>query len=880
MSIEPGSRIGPYEVTSHLGEGAMGVVFRAHDTKLQRDVALKLLPENFAKEPERLSRFQREAQLLASLNHPNIAHIYGLEEVDGSGCIVMELVEGETISERLKRTGPFPIDEAIAVARQIAEALAAAHERGIVHRDLKPANIKLTPNGTVKVLDFGLAKALGAKSQEINVSSLPTLASGSIAGSIVGTIGYMSPEQARGRDVDARTDIWAFGCVLYEMLTAHLAFEGETSTDVMARIVTGQPDLNLLPKETPPSIRLLLAATLNKNPQQRLQHIGDMRLFLDETFFPSKAASVERHTASSWGKLLVGVLALILIIAMIPAVLYFQRAPADSPPMRFEMSLPGLYGIPAPAPDGRRIAFVAQSAEGQRTLWVRGIGDEGAQQLRGTENVTGMLWSPDNRYIAFAADGKLKKIDASGSGSPQVLFDITGGTQGATWGRDGVILWGRNTDHVIVRVSDSGGEMKPVTFLDASRKETVHVLPVFLPDGNHFLYGALSSVPENSGIFVSSLDGKTAPKRIMPTSLFRVGGLVYERGYVLYASDGKLTAQRFDESALKLEGEPVLIAEGFEGFFSASNTGILMYRKAVADAANKQLTWFDRTGRQLGEVGTAANYGGIELSADGERVAVDITSNGNKDIWIMDLARGIPTRVTFDPAVDWSAKWSPDGSHIVFASGGRAGNKPTQIYQKAATGVGDDEVISGDGQPAIPVDWSSDGKYIVFSRTKPNGGNDTWLQPMFGDRKPKPFLESQFDKVLAQVSPDGRWVAYTTNESGSFQIFVQSFPDPTAGKWQISADGGVEPKWRRDGRELYYIAFDGKLMAVPVKSDRTFEAGKPMALFPTGVTVNRTRPDRDRRYDVTRDGRFLFVMPGKVAAPPITVLVNWPSTLK
>src|SRR5215831_739127 len=308
MSIEPGSRIGPYEVTSHLGEGAMGVVFRAHDTKLQRDVALKLLPENFAKEPERLSRFQREAQLLASLNHPNIAHIYGLEEVEGSGCIVMELVEGETISERLKRTGPFPIDEAIAVARQIAEALAAAHEGAIVHRDLKPANIKLTPNGTVKVLDFGLAKALGAKSQEINVSSLPTFASGSIAGSIVGTIGYMSPEQARGREVDARTDIWAFGCVLYEMLTARLAFEGETSTDVMARIVTGEPDLNLLPKETPQPLRLLLAATLNKNPQQRLQHIGDMRLFLDETFFPSKAAASQRQASSSWGKLLVAAL--------------------------------------------------------------------------------------------------------------------------------------------------------------------------------------------------------------------------------------------------------------------------------------------------------------------------------------------------------------------------------------------------------------------------------------------------------------------------------------------------------------------------------------------------------------------------------------------
>jgi serine/threonine protein kinase/Tol biopolymer transport system component len=880
MPIEPGSRIGPYEVTSHLGEGAMGVVFRAHDTKLQRDVALKLLPENFAKEPERLTRFQREAQLLASLNHPNIAHIYGLEEVDGSGCIVMELVEGETISERLKRTGPLPIDEAVAVAKQIAQALAAAHERGIVHRDLKPANIKLTPNGTVKVLDFGLAKALGAKSQDINVSSLPTLASGSIAGSIVGTIGYMSPEQARGRQVDARADIWAFGCVLYEMLTAHMAFEGETSTDVMARIVNGEPDLGLLPKETPQSIRLLLNATLNKNPEDRLQHIGDMRLFLDETFFPRRGASGEQQASSSRGKLLTAVLAVLLIIALIPAVLYFRRPSADSPAMRFELSLPGLFGNSAVvSPDGRRIAFVAQTAEGQRNLWVRGIGDEAPQQLRGTENVTGMFWSPDSRFLAFAADRELKKIDASGNSSPQVICDLPG-AQGATWGRDGVILFGRISDHVIVRLSDSGGEIKPVTSLDASRKETTHGNPVFLPDGNHFLYAGLSSIPENSGIFITSLDGKTTPNRILPSPLFRFGGLGYAQGFLLLMIDGKLTAQRFDESALKLEGEATPIAEGAENGFTASRTGILTYRKVVADAANKQLTWFDRTGKLMGELGAPSNYGGIELSPSGDRVAVDITSNNNRDIWVLDLARGIPARITFDPAPDWSAKWSPDGSRVIFASANRTGTG-NQIYQKSSSGVGNDEVVSPEDAGGIPVDWTSDNKYIVYSRFMPRGaGNDTWLLPLLGDRKPKPFLQSPFDKVLAQVSPDSRWIAYTTNESGTFQIFVQSFPDPNGGKWQISADGGVEPKWRRDGRELYYIAFDGKLMAVPLKVDRTFEADKPVPLFQTGLTVNRTRPDRDRRYDVTRDGRFLFVMPGRVTAAPITVLVNWSAGLK
>ena len=583
--------------------------------------------------------------------------------------------------------------------------------------------------------------------------------------------------------------------------------------------------------------------------------------------------------SSRLGKLLIPALALILI-ALIPAVLYFRRAPADSPAMRFELSLPGLVGGASVSPDGRRIAFAAQSAEGQRNLWVRGIGDEAPQQLRGTEGVTGSgLWSPDSRFLAFASEGKLKKIDATGNSSPQVICDLPG-AQGAAWGRDGVILYGRPSDHVIVRVSDSGGDIKPVTSLDGSRKETTHGNPVFLPDGNHFLYAGLSSIPENSGIFVTSLDGKTAPNRILASSLMRFGGLGYSQGYFLLLIDGKLTSQRFDESALKLEGEAAVIADGTENGFSVSQTGILTYRKVVADAANKQLTWFDRTGKLLGELGTAANYGGIELSPSGDRIAVDITSNNNRDIWVLDLARGIPARITFDPASDWSAKWSPDGAHVIFASANRTGNG-NQIYQKSSSGVGNDELVSPEDAGGIPVDWTSDNKYIVYSRFMPRGGgNDTWLLPLSGERKAKPFLQSPFDKVLAQVSPDARWIAYTTNESGTFQVFVQSFPDPNGGKWQISAEGGVEPKWRRDGRELYYIAFDGKLMAVPLKVDRTFEADKPVPLFQTGLTVNRTRPDRDRRYDITRDGRFLFVMPGKTTAPPVTVLVNWPSGVK
>jgi serine/threonine protein kinase len=858
----------------------MGVVYRARDTKLQREVALKLLPENFAKDPDRLSRFQREAQLLASLNHPNIAHIYGLEDVDGSGCIAMELVEGETLSERLKN-GPLPIEDAIEIAKQVADALAAAHERGIVHRDLKPANIKVTPSGSVKVLDFGLAKALSAKTSDPSLTSMPTTVGGSIAGTVVGTPGYMSPEQARGREVDARTDIWAFGCVLYEMLTARHAFDGETATDIMAKIVTSQPDLNLLPTQTPVPLRMLLASTLNKNSQQRLQHIGDMRLFLDQTLVPSTqqaTASPERRTMR--GNLLTAVLGLALIGALIPAVLYFRRPSVDLPVMRFDVTVPGIIGNPVVSPNGQRIAFLAQAADGQRNLWVRPIGSDKAEQLplAGAETtVNGMVWSPDSRRLLFFAGGKLRKIDASG-GSAQIVCDAGAGARGFTWNKDGVILFGRS-DNLIVRVSDSGGEVKPVLTLDASQKETLQGLPVFLPDGNHFIYASVRA--ENSGIFVASLDSKTPPSRILASTLFRTFGFDYASGYLLTAFDGKLTAQRFDVGALKLQGEPINVEE-IDAGFSVSDAGLLIFRKpASAEANNKQLVWFDREGRQVGQVAAPNNYGGIEFSPDGNRVSVNIVSNNNDDIWVMDLSRGVPSRITYDPARDWTAQWSPDGSRLAFGSAGRNANGASQIYQKSSSGVGTEEMIPTDGS-AVPVNWSPDNKYILFSRANKGNVNDTWLLPLFGDRKPKPFLESPFDKIQAQVSPDSRWVAYSTNESGAFQIVVQSFPDPNGGKWQISVDGGVEPRWKHDGRELYYLAPDGKLMSVSIKGDRGIEAGRPTTLFQTGLTVNRARPDRDRHYDITRDGqRFLFVIPaGRGNTTTATVLVNWSTLFK
>jgi Tol biopolymer transport system component/tRNA A-37 threonylcarbamoyl transferase component Bud32 len=892
MPTAPGSRIGPYEVTAQLGEGAMGVVFRARDTKLLRDVALKVLPDHFADDQDRLSRLQREAQLLASLNHPNIAQVYGLEEQetrDRQGrtvALVMELVAGETLEDKLKN-GPLPVDEAIEIATQIADALAAAHERGIVHRDLKPANIKLTPSGAVKVLDFGLAKPLAYKSVGTGSSTLPTIASGSIAGAIVGTVAYMSPEQARGKDVDARTDIWAFGCVLYEMLTARLAFDGETVTDTIAKIVTAQPDLSALPPAVPVPIRLLLTATLNKNIQQRLQHVGDMRLFLDQNLFPVGAAPTQAGRVAgraSRGPWLIAALVAGLAAALLAVVLYTRPGPPQvGPALQLEAALPGYVSAVAVSPNGQRIAYVAEPQGEKRAIWIRAAGSEAAQKLAGTDNPQSEIeWSPDGGSLAFVNDGKLKKIEV-GSGSIQAICDVTGPARGFTWSRSGVILFARSNG--LAQVSAAGGTIAAVTELDANRKETIHGLPVFLPDGNHFLYVILSSIPEITeklGIFVGSLDGKTKT-RLMPVGA-RIAELAYASGYVLVAGES-LVAQRFDPSTLKLEGSPVALADAVDGL-SVSETGLLLYRKASATAANKQLTWLDRAGRQLGSVATPANYGNVELSPNGDRVAVDILTNNNRDVWVIDLARGVPSRITFDPGPDWTPAWSPDGSRIAFAAG-RAGG--TQIYQKASSGVGNDEPLFKLTN-AIPVSWSRDGRYVVFSRLRGGtgggtgaGGADTWLLSLSGEPKASPFIESPFDKAQARISPDSRFIAYATNDSGLHQIVVQSFPDPNGGRWQITAQGGIEPKWRHDGRELYYLAFDGKMMAVPVnpaRADRRFEAGTPSALFETPLVVSRTQAPRDRRYDVAPDGRFLMAAPAATMGPlPVTAVVNWAAGL-
>jgi eukaryotic-like serine/threonine-protein kinase len=891
MSMTPGTRIGPYEVTAPLGEGGMGVVYRARDTQLQRQVALKLLPDHFAEDSDRLNRFEREAQVLASLNHPNIAQIYGLEKSGNSSCIVMELVEGETLAERIKR-GPFPLPEAIDIAKQMVDALEAAHERGIVHRDLKPANIKRTPAGAVKILDFGLAKATrNPLPSEKGYSNSPTMMSGSLAGVIMGTAPYMSPEQARGKEIDARTDIWAFGCVLYEMLTGRQVFAGETTTDVLAKVLEGQPKWDALPVDTPASIRTLLEATLTKDPKQRLQHVGDTRLFLARPSTIDKSSSVViRDRGGRRGWIVAALLAVALLAAIIPAGLYFTRASAEIPVIRFEMPAPGFFpgGGPVISPDGQRIAYVA-AAGGKPAIWIRPMGSLSAQQLPGTDSAIGLFWAPDSRRLAFFADGKLKKTDVVGGGV-QTLGDAPTITTPGSWNRDGVILFGGNLGQGvgILRISDSGGAASLVAAMDVS-SNPIQFFPRFLPDGQHFLFATVGPDGSTGNVYLGSLESKSAT-HVMGIPNFTADGVnsnaMYAQGYLIFSRDRTLLAQPFDPAHGTLSGEPSPIAENVGRDFSVSDTGVLVYRTTPGQTGQPvaSLSWVDRKGKPVSEVRTPTNVGWISLSHDG-RIAVDNSSSGNSDIWVID-SRGVPNKLTADnPNFDGNPVWSPDGSRIAFGSRRNTTALATLLFQKSSNGVGASEPLLPD-EPDVfdaPLDWSTTG--ILYLRVKLATLQiaDIWFLSN-SDKKPAQYLHNGFANTQAQLSPDAKYIAYTTNESGTFQIVVQTFPDPTGGKWPITAQGGVEPMWRRDGHELYYLALDGKIMSVAVKTNPIFQAGETSELFQT--TLTPLNNPASRRYAVSPDGQRILIASVPNATPtggnsiPITAVVNWTATVK
>ncbi len=890
MSIAAGTELGSYEIKGAIGAGGMGEVYQAHDRKLGRNVAIKVLPEVFAHDADRLARFQREAKMLAALNHPNIATIYGLEQSNSTNYLVMELVSGETLAERIKRDGAVPVEEALTIAKQIAEALEAAHDKGIIHRDLKPANVKVTPEGKVKVLDFGLAKAFAGDVADSNPSQSPTLSAvATMQGVLLGTAAYMSPEQARGKSVDKRTDIWAFGCVLYELLTGKQAFEGETVTEILASVLKGEPDWRALPLATPAQIFGLLRRCLQKDKTVRLQAAGDARIEIHEALTAPATtepivAQLRNRERLAWSLAAVLFVALVAALAL-GAFAHFRSVLQDTQTTRFFVSPPENWNLAllsdsagalraplAVSPDGHRVAFVAANAEGKYLVWVRSLDTLAAQALAGTDDAVAPFWSPDSSSLGFFAGGKLKKIEVSG-GPPITLCDAVR-PAGGTWSRDGVIVFGPAYATALQKVSASGGVPTAATTL--GQGEISHWRPFFLPDGRHFLYRAVT----NSGggpIYVASLDS-TERKLLFNSDSNNV---VYTPGHLIFLRETTLMAQPFDGRRLVLTGDAFPIAEQIQtlgsppiGVFSASENGVLAYLTG-SGAAGSPLVWVDRTGKQIGVLGDSAAYSDLELSPDGKRASVSIPDQtGRRDVWLYDVARGLRTRYTFGPTMAQTSIWSPDGSRIVFNSN-RKGRY--DLYQKASSGAGADEVLVEDNLDKYPTSWSPDGQFILYSQPGgPAGTASVFVLPVSGDRKPHPFLQTPFNETEGQFSPDGKWVTYVSNESGRNEVYVAPFSGP-GGKWQISTAGGSFPRWRHDGTEIFYVAPDNKLTAAAVNGKgSSFEVGAVKPLFQMRTTGARYE------YAVSADGqRFLInTFPEQAASAPITVVVNWTAGLK
>jgi len=869
-------KLGPYELGDLIGEGGMGRVYRARDTRLQRDVAIKILPDAFAADPARVARFEREAQFLASLSHPNIGAIYGFEEADAgsrrSCALVLELIEGPTLADRIAK-GRIPIDDARAIARQIADALEAAHEKGIIHRDLKPSNIKVRPDGTVKVLDFGLAKMQDSTAAGADLSRSPTMMTSSMPGTIVGTAAYMAPEQAKGREPGRVVDVWAFGCVVYEMLAGRPVFSGDTLSEVLAEVLKTDPDWRALPPDTPESIKRLLRRCLERDPKKRLQHIGDARLELDEPA-STAAASAPATGRSVWrdraGWVMAG------LIALTAGVLLLRPRTLQAPPaeVRLDITAPG---TPDPvslalSPDGTKIAFSGSGDQGM-ALWIRSLDSTAARPIAGVSNARLPFWSADGRSIGFFADGKLKRVDLETDTVRSLTSAVNG--FGATWNRDDVILFAPLATGPIERLAAIGGNPTPVTRIEPQQQG--HRSPFFLPDGRHFLYYALGATPESSGVYVASIDGVPTSRRVLDTD----GGAVFGAGYLFFVRRGDLLAQRFDADALALQGTAITVAEHVATnaqsavAISVSTTGVIAYRSGPATQSTRQLAWFDRAGRLLGTVGEQMNtISNPTLSPDGHSVAFGRTLNGNIDIWIADAVRGTPIRLTSDPKIDNFPIWSPDGSRVVFESyaGGEAGD----LYDKAISGGDDQRLLVSTAAAKFPTDASSDG-IVLFQTLDPQTGFDIWAFRSAGDRKPFPVIRTNAEERLGQFAPDGRWVVYESNETGRFEVYVQAFP--TAGrKIPVSTDGGGQPRWRRDGRELFYVALDNRLMSVPVEiSHDSIVPQKPTPLFSTNIVtifgVNGLQ------YCVSADGqRFLISSAaGDVSnnTSPIAVILNW-----
>lgn len=891
-----GEALGPYVISAQIGEGGMGEVYRARDSKLGRDVAIKILPRAFTADPDRLARFEREARLLASLNHPHIGAIYGIEESGGIRALVLELVEGQTLADILageaSRGRGLPVSEALAIARQIAEALDAAHERGIVHRDLKPANVQITPAGTVKVLDFGLAKIVAGEASRPELSRTPAVAvDGTRDGMILGTAAYMSPEQARGQVVDKRTDIWAFGCVLYEVLTGRPAFARDTVSDTIAAVLTREPDWAALPSTTPPDLSRLLKRCLEKDATRRQRDIGDARVELDRSGETPVADEERREARRRWRgpTATVAGAGVAALVAAAFALGVFLR-PGSSPPaqaaaVRFSVPPPQgsmfVHNVAttflALSPDGSQLAFVAVAHPDARRIWLRPISGLEARVVPGTEGALSVFWSPDGRSLAFFADGKLKRIDLPG-GAAVPVCDVPALSAFGTWGSDGTILFATFVGEAIFSVSSAGGTPEAIVTPDPARSERV-VWPSFLPDGKRFLY--LSQLPDITGQLMLGERGR-APRPIA-SAVSNVQWV--DPDYLVFAQEGVLVAQRFDLASERVVGAPVSIAEPVDRFlstgramFTTSRTGTIAYHSY---ANVSRLVWVDRTGKEVGTVGLPGDYLNVRLSPDGATVLFDRTKPGigTWDVWTADLVRGVETRLTSGPGSEACPVWLPDGRAILFADEKYSTGNLNLARKHLDTAI--EELLLPNGtQQRRPIDVSPDGRTLLFTERTPRGTFNIHTLPLNGPTTPSALFRSRFNETDPRFSPDGRAMSFTSDESGRFELYVAPFPS-TGGKTLVSSgisigsDFQAGARWSRDDRELFYVSADRRLMAVPVRTTTTLEVGAPVPLF---TFQGRAWSD----FAVSADGkRFLAVVPQVFAGEqPLTVILNWTAEIR
>ena len=882
MPLTVGTRLGSYEIQELIGVGGMGEVYRARDAKLHREVALKTLPSAVALDDDRLLRLRREAQLLAALNHTNIAGIYGLEEAAGVQALVLELIEGPTLADRIAQ-GPIPFDQAQLIAVQIANALEAAHTRGIIHRDLKPANIKVRPDGSVKVLDFGLAKAVSNDGGSAEASASPTITSPALTrlGVILGTAAYMSPEQARGREADARSDIWAFGCVLFEMLSGARPFDGSEVTDTLAGILKSDPDWTALPSGTPSGIRRLLRRCLQKDPRARYHAIADVRLDLEDASAPDATPVVDDvrpdrrfRQGVAWS------LAGLSIAALAAYAVYGARQAPTTEITRFQVYPPadmafdnqlGAASTATVSPDGTRLVFVAADREGRSLLWIRPFDSFEALPLAGTAGASSPFWSPDGRRLAFFAAGKLKQIDAGG-GTPQTICDVDSIPRGGTWGIGGEIVYSSGGAARLYRVPDQGGRPMPLpTGPDQSISDPSG--PEFLPDGRSFLFWSRHA-KEGGGVYARRLETDATATRLLAAD----SQASYDpSGFLLFMRDAVLLRQRFDPERMEATGEPAPVAEGVRslyvtgrGLFSVSRNGVLVFQPDTDLTA--QFAWVDRAGRVIEKVGAPGKYLFPQLSPDGKRLAY-VEGDGN--IWVRDLNRQISSKITSNGNAV-APVWSNDGRTLFYRRG--ADEKgPTGIYQTSASG-GTDEKLFFEGRVNGPSQVSSDGRWLLyFAAPEGESVHDVYVLPMEGDRAPRRLVQSPNSDVEPQLSPDGKLLAYASSRAGRLEVFVQPVP-PNGEQWQVSTGGGRQPQWRQDGKELFFVSgVDKKFYAVSVKPGPTLDFEAPQFLFEMRAHVINVR----NSYVPSPDGnRFLVNMTLDDTRSPIHVVRNWTAGIK